>query len=146
MDIETVKLKLMDLISKADSSLVPRETHVFGNMHVPSYKLTASDFPIVTVHMKVSTDYMHGSKLPSVNYGEIGLYDFTCYVFATSIEDSRELADKIFDYLKMNGKHAEQKIIGIHGLNVQEGVLDYGAKRLRRTILTGTIWREENLL
>lgn len=146
MDMYTVKLKLMTLISESDSELTPQETHVIGDMFIPSYKLSANKYPIVTVKIFVTPSYVYGNKTPSLACGELYNYDFVAYVFATELIESRRLGDKIIDYLKINNKHSDTNIIDIINLGIQEAPTKHGAKALWRVEIRGTVITEESII
>lgn len=143
MDITTLKLKLMTMIAASDSRLSPRTTHVLGNWHIQSWELQKMDFPVVTVRVQARQISMWSFKPPTVAHGELYSYTFTAHVFAETMEISREIMDNILDYLAVNNKQADTKIIDIINLTSKESVLTKGARRYWRMILSGTILTEE---
>lgn len=143
MDIATLKLKLMNMITASDARLSPRTTHVLGNWHIQSWELKFPDFPIVTVRVQGKQVSVWSFKPPTVAHGEIYSYSFTAHVFAETMEISREIMDNILDYLAIHNKQADTKIIDIINLTSRESVLQKGPRRYWRMILTGTILTEE---
>lgn len=145
MDIYTVKLALMNLISNSDSRLQPRQTHILANWHIQSWQLTMDTFPIVTVRMQGKQTAIYGFKPPNVPFGELYYYDFSLYVFGDSMWTSREIADNVIDYLGANNKVPTSRIIDIVGLTIKENIPIHGPKRYWRTVITGRIITEESL-
>lgn len=143
MDLYTIKLKLMNMIAAADARLSPRETHVLGNWHIQAWQARYQDFPIVTVRISSRNIPIWSFKPPTVAHGELYAYDFTAHCFAESMEISREVIDKIVDYLAVYNKQADVKIVDIINLTTRESILQKGPKRFWRIILTGTLLTEE---
>jgi len=140
MDYYTVKLKLMDMIAAADARLSPRVDHVSGNWHIQVWQ---KNFPFVTVKLQGKSVPIWSFKPPTVVHGELYAYDFTAHCFGESMGISRDIADMIVNYLAINNKQADAKIVDITNLTTKESILEKGPKRYWRIIVTGTILTEE---
>ena len=145
MDFYIVKLKIQDEIANASPLLYPMETHVSGNWHIQSYNLETQNFPFVTVRMSGRLQPMYGRRTPTLPFGELYGYDFSLFVFADSMHNSRAIADLIIDYFQMNNKFSNVKIIDIVDFNSKESVLTIGATHYWRTIVEFTVLTEEAL-
>ena len=151
MDFFTVKNKLMNIISNADSTLTPSGQnstipHVLGNWHVQAWQLTSDKFPIVTVRLQGKNVPIWGFKPPTVQFGELYQYPFTAYVWATTITESRRVADCIIDILSQQNKYPDVKIVDIINITMHEGVQKRRyPKALWRIIITGDLICEEPL-
>lgn len=144
MGMYEIKTKLLTLISLADSSLQPQATHVLGNWKTNIARLSDSSFPVVTVRVTNAIQkYAWGFRTPTKAYGEYYHYSFTAFVFSDTLTNTRELADKIIDYLLQNNKHVDVGIIDIIDVTSREAFSR--ARRKRKIEITGLIITEESL-
>lgn len=144
MGMYEIKTKLLTLISLADSTLQPQTTHVLGNWKTNIEKLSDDKFPIVTVRVSdAAQDSAWGFRTPSKSYGEYYKYRFTAFVFHDTLTNTRELADKIVDYLAQNNKYESEGIIDIIELTIREATTR--ARRKRKVEISGLIITEESL-
>ena len=145
MDLYTVKVKILDEIAKSTVLLQPRDSHVYGNWHVQSWTAQRANFPIVTVRMEGDLMPVWSRKPPTVPFGEIYLYNFSLFVFADSMHNSRLIADIIIDYFQLHNKFPDVKIIDVINFTSKESILQKGPKRYWRTIVTFRVMTEEAL-
>lgn len=144
MGMYEVKTKLLTLISNADSTLQPQATHVLGNWKTNIAKLPDSSFPVVTVRITNAAQIdAWGFRTPTKAYGEYYHYRFTAFVFSDTLTNTRELADKIIDYLLQNNKHVDVGIMDITEVTSREA--SSRARRKRKIEITGLIIVEESL-
>lgn len=144
MGMYEAKTKLLTLISLADSSLQPQTTHVLGDWKTNIAKLSDDKFPVVTVRItNAMQKYAWGFRTPTKAYGEYYYYRFTAFVFSDTLTNTRELADKIIDYLLQNNRHGDVGILDITEVTSREA---YSRARRRRKIeVTGMLVTEESL-
>jgi hypothetical protein len=153
MDINDVKLKVMDLISEASASLQPKENHVFGNWHIATWEKTGN-FPVVTVRLKVTNQPVYGNRLQRNNVGQRYVYDMTFWIQADSMESSRALMDEIIDYLFLNNKQSSINteglasninIVDITNFQPKEAIVQHGPHRYWRMQIDCKVTTEETL-
>jgi hypothetical protein len=146
MDKYVIKRKILDLIANAHPELQPRDTHVFGNWLIQSWLLTHSAFPIVTVRMTGEWRPVYGFHPPTISYGEMYDFIFTCYIFHDSMTKSREVMDAIIDYLETHNTHSDVHILDIREFTSQESILSKGTTfKYWRTVVTFRVIVEESL-
>jgi hypothetical protein len=145
MDFYTVKLKIQNEIANASPLLSPMQTHVSGNWHIQSYDLQTKNFPMVTVRMSGKLQPMYSRRTPTLPFAELYAYDFSLFIFGSSMHNSRAIADIIIDYFQMHNKFADVKIIDIIDFNSKESVLQVGPRGYWRTIVEFTVLTEEAL-
>jgi ferredoxin-fold anticodon binding domain-containing protein len=137
----------MDLISQSDTSIQPRATHIKGNMHLSVWDETEDKFPQVMVKIATINEPTFTSTLSNKNFGERYVHSVVLYVQDISIVASRDLADKIIDYLFLNNKQADVRIIDMYDFSAKEAVINKrGSLRYWRVQVDFKILTEESLI
>jgi hypothetical protein len=144
MDFYTVKLKIQNEIANSTSLLSPMNKHVSGNWHIQTWDKQTQNFPLVTVRMSGKLNPMWSRRTPTLPFAEVYAYDFSLFVFADSMHDSRAIADMIIDHFQMNNKFADVKIIDVVDFNSKESPT-INVRRYWRTIVGFTVLTEEKL-
>ena len=105
----TVKMKIIDHISGADSSLTPSTTHVLPSSDYDIWKFDRANLPICSLRIGPSTDreYLQGRQLGEAKIGNFVSFFFTAHLYTLNNDTVNEdksktvmnLAEKIKERL-----------------------------------------------
>lgn len=151
----TVKAKMLEIITGADSSLSPQATHVR-----PDWKIAVNyledHYPIVTLRLGTETvsELIYGRQISSTERGHYVTYSFSAHVWAekeyqlfeaganesiAQAKPASDLADKIIDTLEKYNGDATSGICYFDKVTARESEPERGPQRLTRIIIEGFV-------
>jgi hypothetical protein len=150
-----VKNAMLEIISGADPSLSPQDTHVRGDWKILTTYLE-DNYPVVTLRLG-TVDVMeriYGRQMNKTQRGHYVAYSFSAHVWAeksyqlfdegadehqTQARLASELADAIIDTLeKFNGDETSG-VCWFHKVTARESEPERGPQRLTRVIIEGFV-------
>lgn len=144
--MHTVKMKIVDHISEADSSLQPKTTHVLPSTDEQIWKFDRANLPLCSLRIGPSTDreFLQGRQLGNTKFGIHVSFFFTAHLFtvptetvnADSTQDAMNLAEKIKEYL-LRSDDTSSGIQYYYEITTREA--PSGATRLAKIIIEGYV-------
>jgi hypothetical protein len=145
--IDAIKMKLVEHISSADSTLAPSTIHVLPNLDEDMWKYDTNNMPIVTVRIGPSNirDEFFGRQLGGAKRGTFKTFFFTAHLFMiineTSNEDksknAMQLADKIETKL-LTSKDNDTGIMYYYEITTRQS--PSGMAKIAKVIIEGYIY------
>jgi len=145
--MNTVKMKLCEHLSEADSSLSPQNTHVLPSSDEQMWKYDTSNLPIITVRIGPSkiNEPIQGRQLGGGKWGNFVNYFFTAHIFAKinetededTIKTAMDLADNIEEHL-LRSKDDTTGIAYYYEITKRESPVNMA--RVMRVIVEGYIY------
>jgi hypothetical protein len=150
-----VKNKMLEIISGADPSLLPQNTHVRGDWKI-AINYLETNYPIVTLRLgNVNViEQIYGRQMSATRRGHYVAYSFSAHVWAeksyqlfdegadehqTQARLASDLADIIIDTLEKYNGDETSGICYFDNITARESEPERGPQRLTRIIIEGMI-------
>jgi hypothetical protein len=153
--MNNVKTAMLIIISSADSSLSPQNTHVRGDWKIMT-SYVENNFPVVTLRLGSEdvSERVYGRQMSGNRRGHYVTYAFSAHVWAEKdyqmfdddmddyvlqAKPASELADKIIDVLENFTGDTTSGICWFDKILARESEPERGPQRLTRIIIEGFV-------
>lgn len=150
-----VKNAMLEIISGADLSLSPQDTHVRGDWKILTTYLE-DNYPVVTLRVGTVniTERIYGRTMDKSTRGHYVTYSFSAHVWAeksyqlfdegadehqTQARPASEIADAIIDTLEKYNGDETSGICHFDRVTARESEPERGPQRLTRVIIEGLV-------